>query len=62
MNRDKILEEMRQKRIERGPVHRFEELEDSERLSYELLTLKNCHHIVELFNNDEKQTERIIKQ
>ncbi len=48
-----FLEQLRQKRIERGPVHHFENLKDSERLSYELLTLDNHQHIVELFSDDD---------
>ncbi len=50
-----FLEQLRQKRIERGPVHHFENLKDSERLNYELLTPDNYQHIVELFSDDDSE-------
>jgi RimJ/RimL family protein N-acetyltransferase len=53
MPQQDFLEDLRQQRIERGPMHHFQNLQDSERLSYELLTANNYQHIVELFANDD---------
>jgi RimJ/RimL family protein N-acetyltransferase len=47
-----ILEELRQERKARGPLHHFSYMTNSERLEYEMLTLDNYSSIVEMFQDD----------
>lgn len=52
MNSQEYREELRQQRRARGPLHHFPIMPDSERLSYEFLTIENCEILPTLFAED----------
>lgn len=52
MNPQAYREELRQLRRARGPLHHFPIMTNSERLSYEFLTMENCEILPTLFSED----------
>jgi len=50
-----FLEQLRQQRKARRPLHHFCEMENSERLQYEILTTYNYPSIFEMFHDDDSE-------